>query len=116
MKMRSLARRIAKLEVTPWLCPETEPWPGRRGKRGRWRSPSKLEVRLINSRRSLPEAYQGERHVEYVECPLRPGWFDEIEVPGPAPSEPLVERDIVCLNVVFVEPPLQASWPKPAAG
>ena len=103
--MRSIARRIAKLEVA--LSPQYEPecWPGRRGRRSHSPFHPTLRVRFGNLR-SLPPDYQGERHVEIAErLPDRDGqeWVEFAEVPGPDPSPPTPDRRPVrCLDVVFV--------------
>ena len=87
-KMKSIARRIAKLEALA-QGPPLGHWHG-----GRWRSgvqfqPS-IQVRYGHLRR-LPEDHKGERHSEFVRCFLGEDGRERVEyveVPGPAPIEP----------------------------
>ena len=108
--LKSISRRIEKLEAEFFPRPEADFWRGRRGK-PRWR-PS-LELRFGRLRR-LPPDYQGERHMVVAKRLPDQGWqkwFEFEEVPGPAPSEP-PRRDPrlhVCLEVIFVgseDPPV----------
>jgi hypothetical protein len=72
-KLKSIARRIAKLEevLSPRL--ELEDWRGRRWWSGA-SSPPSLQVRFGNLR-YLPEDYRGERHIEIGNClPDKNGW------------------------------------------
>src|ERR1039457_6048236 len=105
-KMKSIARRIAKLEVTLSSGPEPEDWRGRRWM-SRMAPPPPRQVRFGNLRR-LPEDYKGERHTEIAKClPDRNGqkWREFTEMPGPAlsllPQDPRLPG---CLDVVFVAP------------
>ena len=112
-KMKSIARRIAKLEA---LSPNPQPehWRG-----GRWRiralfHPS-IHVRLGNLRR-LPEGHQGERHVEiakYLPAINGQEWVEFVEAPGPGPNQPPPDPWFsTCFNVIFVEPyPAQLNAP-----
>jgi hypothetical protein len=87
--MRSIARRIASLEMALSPQSEPEPWHGWRRRRSRGPTPQ-LRVRFGNLRR-LPEDYQGERHVEIAErLPDKNGYecVEFAEVPGPDPILP----------------------------
>jgi hypothetical protein len=103
--MKSMARRIAKLEALS-LGPHPEHRCG-----GRWRSRAPFQppihFRFGNLRR-LPKDHHGERHIEIAQClPARNGqeWVEFAEVPGPRPSQqPLDPRLPTYLNVIFVEP------------
>ena len=103
-KLKSIARRMAKLEMTFFPQAETEHWRGRR----RFRAPSPpIRLRFGNLRR-LPGDYPGERHVVIAKClPDRDGqeWVEFEEVPGPAPSPPPQDPRLPrYLDVVFVGP------------
>jgi hypothetical protein len=115
-KLKSIARRMAKLEEA--LSPRWEPdrWRGRRWRSGAASGPS-LQVRFGHLRR-LPGDYQGERHIEITHClPDQKGqkWVEFSEVPGPppnpAPQAPGLAR---YLDVVFVPPKPSATMPAPA--
>jgi hypothetical protein len=110
--MRSIARRIARLEA---LAPGFQPEQGRGGRwfRGQFHPP--LRFRCGNLRR-LPEDYQGERHVEIAKyLPARNGqeWVEFVEVPGPGPNQPPPDPWLPrCINVIYVEPyPSQLNAP-----
>ncbi len=103
-RMRSIARRIAKLEVA--LSPQYEPeyWPDRRGRTSRAPFHPTLRLRFGNLR-CLPPDYQGERHVVIAKRLPDQGdqeWVEFEEVPGPAPSEPPQDPRLKWLDVVFV--------------
>ena len=102
--MKTIARRIAKLEATFFPRPEADCWWGRRFKPRRFPS---LQLRLGELKR-LPPDYQGERHVVIAKrLPDRGGqeWVEFEEAPGPAPSEPPQDPRLPkCLDIVFVEP------------
>jgi len=112
--MRSIARRIAKLETDQTLQYETEYWPRRR-RRGFPAPP--MQVRFGKLHR-LPPDYQGERHVVVAKSlPAKNGqeWVEFAEVPGPDPSPPAPDRRPVrCMDVVFVtanpQPEEPAAW------
>jgi hypothetical protein len=111
--MKSIARRIAKLEVALSPHPQSEHW-----RSSQWRSRTlfhgPLHVRFGKLRR-LPESYQGERHVVIAErLPQKNGqeWVEFAEVPGPAPSLPPQDPAFPrYLDVVFVAPYPVASMP-----
>jgi hypothetical protein len=88
--MKSITRRIEKLEETVFRGPETElPWRfRRRRKSGVPARPFKLRFGHL---RRLPQDYEGERHIEIAKhLPAKDGqeWVEFEEVPGPAPSAP----------------------------
>ena len=102
--MRSIARRIARLEA---FSAGFQPGHGRGG---RWRSreqflPS-MHVRFGNLRR-LPEDYQGQRHSEFARClPDQDGreWVEYVEVPGPEPSQPPRDPWLpISIDVIFFD-------------
>jgi len=109
-KLKSIARRIGKLEGA--LAPGLEPEAGR-GRRWSSRAPSALplEVRFGNLRR-LPADHQGERHIEIAHClPDKNGekWVEFTEVPGPPPHVPPQGDGLTrYLDVVFVQPKASA--------
>ncbi len=121
-RMRSIARRIAKLEAALSPPSETEHWRGRRW-RSRGPSPFTPDVRIGELRR-LPPDYQGERHVVVAKrLPDQNGhkWVEFEELPGPAPSGPLQDdpRRHVCLNLILVgneDPPVARHNIRPSPG
>jgi hypothetical protein len=103
-KLKSIARRIAKLEVALSPGPEPDDWRGRR-----WRSDASSALPLLvrfGKVRRLPGDYRGERHIEIAHClPDKNGqqWVEFTEVPGPPPNlPPQAPRPPRCLDVVFV--------------
>ena len=104
--MKSIARRIAKLEAALSTGSQPEPLRG-----WRWRSRAQfhpsIHVRYGNLIR-LPEDYQGERHSEFARClPDEDGreCVEYVEVPGPAPSRPPADPWLpTCIDVIFVDP------------
>ena len=105
-KLKSIARRIAKLEAA--LSPRREREDGRGRRRGARSHPS-LQV-LLGNLRYLPEDYQGERHIEIARClPDHHGWkwVEFAEVPGPPPN--LRPEGRPGLHVVFVPPKFTAA-------
>jgi hypothetical protein len=111
-KMRSIARRIARLEA---LSPGFQPGHGRGGRWSRGQFHPPMHFRFGNLRR-LPEGHQGERHVEiakYLPAINGQEWVEFVEVPGPGPNQPPPDPWLPrCVNVVFVEPyPAQLNAP-----
>ena len=109
--MKSIARRIANLEMTLSPQPETE---HRRGRGWRSRAPSHVPIYLrFGNLCRLPADYQGERHTVMTTClPDRDGqkWAEFTEVPGPAPSQPPQDPRLPrWINVVFV-----SAYPPPS--
>src|SRR4051794_8886643 len=105
MKVKSIARRIAKLELAlaPWA--DSKPRPGSGWGRSGASSPAPIQVRFGNLCR-LPADYQGERHTVLTKSlPDRNGqkWVEFEEVRGPAPSEPPRDPRLpMLIDVVFV--------------
>jgi hypothetical protein len=101
-KLKSIARRIAKLEaLSSRQEPEDECGSGGWCSSGAPSRPS-LQVRFGNLR-YLPEDYQGERHIEIGNClPDQNGWkwVEFTEVPGPPSNLP----EGPGLDVIFVQP------------
>jgi len=117
MRMRSIARRIATLEVALSPQPETEHRQGWRWMRAHAQFHPPMQVRFGRLSR-LPGDYQGERHVIVAKTlPVQNGqeWVEFAEVPGPDPSPPAPDRRPVrCMDVVFVtanpQPEERAAW------
>jgi hypothetical protein len=110
LTMKSIARRIEKLEAGMLAGFGPEPASGWRAYRGRRKSsigiipPRKL--RFGNLRR-LPPDYQGERHIEIItRLPDQNGqeWVEFAEVPGP--DSPVSEKNgrVEYFNIMFVAP------------
>jgi hypothetical protein len=101
--MKSITRRIAKLEAM--VFPEAETVRGRGPRSWRKFPPPPIQVRFGNLRR-LPADFQGERHVEIGQrLPDQNGqqWYEFEEVPGPAPTQPpQTAWTPICLHVIFV--------------
>ena len=105
--MKSITRRIERLEATVSPAPETE-FSQRFQKRLKSGAPAirPVKVRFGNLRR-LPEDYRGERHRKIVKhLPDRNGqeWVEFEEVPGPAPRAPTEPGVAHYLNVFLVAP------------
>jgi hypothetical protein len=111
--MRSIARRIARLEAALGVgCAPQDPvgWrPYRPGGKSRAAVIRPLELRFGNLIR-LPPGYLGERHIEVTkQLPDVNGqrWVEFTEVPGPGPTPSQKTGDseyIKIINIVFVEP------------
>ena len=105
--MKSITRRIQRLETRASAAPETEF--SQRFRKGRkCGAPSSRPVKVrIGDLRRLPEDYKGERHRKIVKhLPDRNGqeWVEFEEVPGPAPSAPPEPGVANYLNVILVAP------------
>jgi hypothetical protein len=103
-KLRSIARRIAKLEAA--LSPGREPEDGR-GRRWSSREPSVLPLQVrFGKLRRLPKDYQGERHIVVTQCLPDQNdqkWVEFAEVAGSSPpSLPQASQLARCLDVVLV--------------
>jgi hypothetical protein len=105
--MKSITRRIQRLEATVSPAPETEfSQRFRKGRKSGAPASRPVKVRIGDLRR-LPEDYRGERHRKIVKhLPDRNGqeWVEFEEVPGPAPSAPPEPGVANYLNVFLVAP------------
>lgn len=113
MRMKSIARRIAKLEALAQGRPLGR-WHG-----GRWRSGAQFQPSIhfrVGTLTRLPEDHKGERHSEFVRCFLGEDGRERVEyveVPGPAPIEPPADPWLpTCIDVIYVAPhPSQLNAP-----
>ena len=105
--MKSITRRIQRLEATVSPSPEAEfSQRFRKGRKSGAPASRPVKVRFGHLRR-LPEDYKGERHRKIVKhLPDRNGqeWVEFEEVPGPAPSAPPEPGVANYLNIVLVGP------------
>ena len=105
--MKSITRRIQRLEARVSPAPETEfSQRVRKGRKSGAPAIRPVKVRFGNLRR-LPEDYKGERHWKIVKhLPDRNGqeWVEFEEVPGPAPSAPPEPGVANYLDVFLVAP------------
>ena len=105
--MKSIARRIQRLEARVSPAPETEfSQRFRKGRKSGAAASRHLKVLFGNLRR-LPQDYEGERHIEIAKhLPDENGqkWVEFEEVPGPAPTAPPEPGVAKILKVVFVGP------------
>ena len=105
--MKSITRRIQRLEATVSPAPETEfSQRFRKGPKSGAPAVRPVKVRFGNLRR-LPEDYRGERHRKIVKhLPDRNSqeWVEFEEVPGPAPSAPAEPGVTNYLNIGLVAP------------
>src|ERR1700674_2229912 len=103
-KMRSIARRLARLEA---LSPGFQPGHARGGRWSHGQFHPPLRFRCVNLRR-LPEDYQGERHREiakYLPAINGEECVEFVEVPGPPPSQPPADTWLPrSINVFFIKP------------
>jgi hypothetical protein len=104
-KLKSIARRIAKLEGAFSPRRKPEDWCG-------WQrsssapSPLPPQLRLGNLRR-LPGDYQGERHIaiaQYFPDQYGHKCVEFTEVPGPPPSPPAEAPGFTYVDLVLVDP------------
>jgi hypothetical protein len=105
--MKSITRRIERLEARVSPAPEMEFWQRfRKGRKSGAPASRPVKVRFGNLRR-LPKDYKGERHWKIVKhLPDRNGqeWVEFEEVPGPAPSAPPEPGVANYLNIGLVGP------------